>query len=63
MVDWDDLQPKPKRTIVVGEDLTSTSIAELGERIEALEAEIARTRAEIARKQAHGSAAQGLFKR
>jgi uncharacterized small protein (DUF1192 family) len=48
--------PKPK-------DLTLLGIAELEEYIAGLEAEIARTRDEIAAKQKQRSGAEALFKR
>jgi uncharacterized small protein (DUF1192 family) len=43
------------------EDLELLGVAELEERIEALEAEIGRTRAQIARKQAGRAAADAFF--
>ena len=43
------------------EDLDLFGTDELGERIEALEAEIARARGQIARKQAGRAAADALF--
>ena len=43
------------------EDLEIYGVSELEERIELLEAEIARSRAQIARKQATKSAADALF--
>lgn len=61
-MDWDDVRPKPRAAITVGEDLTTHSVAELKERIVALEAEIARTRAELDAKQARANAADALFK-
>ena len=45
----------------VREDLELFGVAELEERIEILEAEIARTRAQIGRKQAGRAAADALF--
>jgi uncharacterized small protein (DUF1192 family) len=44
------------------EDLELLAVADLEERIEALEAEIARTRAQIDRKRAGRAAADALFK-
>jgi uncharacterized small protein (DUF1192 family) len=44
------------------EDLELLAIADLEERIEALEAEIARTRAQIDRKRAGRAAADAFFK-
>jgi uncharacterized small protein (DUF1192 family) len=54
--------PKPKASMVIGENLEAVSIAELEQRIESLEAEIARVRAEIAKKQAGKAAAAAFFK-
>ena len=44
------------------EDLELLAVGELEDRIEALEAEIARTRAQIDRKRAGRAAADALFK-
>lgn len=60
-MDAEDL-PKPKALITVGEPLDSISIAELEQRVIAFEGEIARIRAEIARKQASKAAADAFFK-
>lgn len=62
-MDWDDDRPRPKRTVTVGEILDTHAIAELEERVTSLEAEIARTRAEIDKKRKHEAAAASLFKR
>ena len=62
-MDWDEARPKPARGIVLGEELSKLSVAELSARITALEAEIARVAAELARKKAHEEAAAALFKR
>ncbi len=48
-------------TEAVREDLELFGVAELEERIEILEAEIARSRAQITRKQAGRAAADALF--
>ena len=48
-------------TELVREDLELLGVAELEERIEGLEAEIARVRAQIARKQAGKAAADAFF--
>ena len=61
-MNWDDELPKPKPAIVLGEDLERFALAELDERIQALEAEIARVRTEITAKQKHAEAAAALFK-
>jgi len=47
--------------VVTKEDLDLYAVAELEERIETLQAEIARARAQIDRKQAGRSAADALF--
>ena len=60
-MDMDDM-PKPRATMVIGENLDAISIAELEQRIESLEAEIVRVRAEIAKKHAGKSAAAAFFK-
>ncbi len=61
-MEWDEPRPKQGRTITAGEDLSAYSIGELEERVVALEAEISRTRSEIASKKARQAAAAGLFK-
>jgi uncharacterized small protein (DUF1192 family) len=48
-------------TELTREDLELMAVSDLAERIEALEAEIARTRAQMARKQAGRAAADSLF--
>ncbi len=60
-MDIEDI-PKPKPSIVIGENLDAISVAELEHRIVALEAEIARVRAEIAKKHAGKAAAAAFFK-
>ena len=62
-MDWDDLKPKPKPGIAVGENLETLSVAELEARIRAFEEEIARVQAELSRKRQHEAAASALFKR
>lgn len=62
-MDWEELKPKSKAAVSIGDDLKSLSLAELEERILALTGEIERVRGEIARKKAHNSAAEDLFKR
>lgn len=61
-MDWDEAQAKGKPDVTVGENLSRLSIAELEARVTALEAEIARTRTEIAAKKAHSAAASSIFK-
>jgi uncharacterized small protein (DUF1192 family) len=60
-VDPDDL-PKPKPTVTVGDNLDLMSIADLEQRIETLESEIARVRQAIAQKRASKSAADAFFR-
>ena len=65
-MDLDELFPsKPDDPVVAlgKQDLDPMSIDELGERIEALKAEIARVEAQIHRVQSHRSAAEELFKK
>ncbi|MFO1122171.1 MAG: DUF1192 domain-containing protein [Hyphomicrobiales bacterium] len=57
----DDL-PKKKPDMVIGENLDAVSLAELELRIQALESEIKRIRAEIGKKQASRSAADAFFR-
>ena len=61
-MDWDDLAPKPKKGIALGEDLKTLSVSELEARVAALEQEITRVRAEIGAKKAHEAAAAAVFK-
>lgn len=62
-MDWDDLAPKPKKAVTLGEDLRTLSVAELTERIAALREEIARVEGELGAKKAHEAAAAAIFKR
>lgn len=61
----EDLEPRPQRGAAVSalgrEDLDLYSVEELQERIDALQAEIARARGAIDGKQAKKSAADALF--
>lgn len=65
IVSFEDLEPRPQRGAALAslprEDLDLYSVEELGERIEALEAEIARARKAIAAKADKKSAADALF--
>ena len=56
-MDWDDLKPKPKKSVVLGEDLTTLSVAELEARIGELQQEIERVKVELGAKKAHEAAA------
>jgi uncharacterized small protein (DUF1192 family) len=62
-MDWDDLAPKPKKNIAVGDDLRTLSVSELDARIVALQTEIERVQAEISAKKSHEAAAAAVFKR
>ncbi|HUO98058.1 MAG TPA: DUF1192 domain-containing protein [Rhizomicrobium sp.] len=63
-IDPEELLPRKKPPeIVLGEDLSAMSEFELGARIAALEAEIARCREAIGARQATKSAADAFFKR
>ncbi len=57
-----DDPPKKPANMVIGEILDVVSVAELEQRIQALESEIIRVRAEIARKLASRNAADAFFK-
>ena len=56
-------EPRAKPQIVIGEILDAISIAELEQRIIALDSEIVRIRAEIAKKQTGKAAADAFFKK
>ena len=58
-MDWDEARPKPQGARL-GENLATLSVGELEARIEALEAEIVRVKAELERKRAHEAAAARL---
>jgi uncharacterized small protein (DUF1192 family) len=62
---FEDLEPRPQRganlTALSREDLDLYAVEELNERIEALQAEIDRSRSAIAAKAAKKSAADALF--
>jgi uncharacterized small protein (DUF1192 family) len=62
-MDWDDLEPKPKKVVTVGEDLRTLSVSELQERIGELQQEIERVKGELGAKKAHEAAAAQIFKR
>lgn len=63
-IDPDELLPqKPKRDIVVGQDISTLSVIELEARIAALEGEIARTREALKARAATKNAADAVFKR
>ena len=56
-------EPRPKPQMVIGENLDAISIAELEQRIIALDSEVARIRAEIAKKHVGKAAADLFFKK
>ena len=58
----DEEAPKKPANMVIGENLDAISVAELEQRIKALDSEITRLRAEIAKKQASRSAADAFFR-
>jgi uncharacterized small protein (DUF1192 family) len=60
-MDLDD-EPKKPSNMVIGENLDAISVAELEQRIQALESEIVRLKAEIAKKRASRNAADAFFK-
>ena len=60
-MDLDDAPKKPAG-MVIGENLDAISVAELEQRIQSLESEIMRLRAEITKKQASRNAADAFFK-
>jgi uncharacterized small protein (DUF1192 family) len=62
-MDWDDIKPKPPTGTMIGENLSTLSVAELEARIKELEREIVRVRAELDAKHRHEDAASALFKR
>jgi uncharacterized small protein (DUF1192 family) len=57
-----DEPTKKKADMVIGENLEAISLAELEQRIHALESEIQRVRAEIGRKLASRNAADAFFR-
>jgi uncharacterized small protein (DUF1192 family) len=62
-MDTDELEPKKKKPeIVIGEDLSLLSVAELEHRIHILESEIARMRESMAGKQSSKAAAAAFFR-
>jgi uncharacterized small protein (DUF1192 family) len=62
-MDWDEVRPRAGQPIAVGDHLALLSVAELETRIEVLEKEIERVKAELKAKRAHEEAAAKLFKR
>lgn len=61
-MDFDDIKPKPAAGPALGEDLTTLSVAELENRIRALETEILRVKRELETKRTRQQAADKLFK-
>lgn len=60
-MEWDEPKAKTSKAIVIGEDLSNLSIAELDARITALKAEIERIETTAAAKRRHSAAAAELF--
>ena len=56
-------EPRAKPQMVIGDNLDAISIAELEQRIIALDSEIVRIRAEIVKKQTGKAAADAFFKK
>lgn len=63
MAIFDDESIRKTPVHEIGQDLSLLSVGELGDRIEALRAEIARLEADIAGKSSTRSAAEALFRR
>ncbi|MFT3987455.1 DUF1192 family protein [Aestuariivirga sp.] len=61
-MDPDDLPQKTTRSVMVGEPLENHSVAELEQRLEVLDSEIARVKAVLAAKRASKSAADVFFR-
>jgi len=61
-MDMDDIRPIKKPDLIVGEDLSLLSLAELEARIAALEAEIARVSEALAAKRSSKAAADAVFR-
>jgi uncharacterized small protein (DUF1192 family) len=59
----EDDAPRPKRQIIVGDDLYAFSVTELEERIDRLRREIERTEAELKKKSSERAAADAFFSR
>jgi len=62
-MDWDEIKPKPVTGAMIGDNLSTLSVAELEARIKEFEQEIARVQAELDAKRRHEDAASALFKR
>ncbi len=59
----DDDSPKKPAIMVIGENLDAISVAELEQRIQLLDSEIERLRAEVATKQQSRNAADAFFRK
>jgi uncharacterized small protein (DUF1192 family) len=62
-MDWDEIKPKPATGAMIGDNLSTLSVAELEARIAEFELEIVRVKAELDAKRRHEDAASALFKR
>jgi uncharacterized small protein (DUF1192 family) len=60
-MDWDDVRKPLANALVIGEPLTTLSIAELEDRIKTLHLEIARSSTVIEAKRQQAAAASALF--
>ncbi len=63
MNDDENLPRRPRAAVEIGQPLDLLSVAELGERIDELRAEIARLEAAREKKQAASAVAAAFFKR
>ncbi len=55
-------EPKPRPVMVIGENLDQASVAELEQRVQALESEISRVRSALEAKRASRDAAAAFFR-
>jgi len=62
-MDVDDTRPVKKPEIIIGEDLSLLSLAELEHRIQVLESEIGRIRETLTAKKSSKAAADSFFRR
>ena len=62
MAGEDDDRPRKKTSHEIGQDLSLLSVAELGERVALLQAEIARLEQAMTKKRASKDAADSFFK-
>jgi uncharacterized small protein (DUF1192 family) len=60
-MDWDDVRKPHANALVIGEPLTTLSIAELEDRIKTLQSEVTRITSAIEAKRQQAAAADALF--